>query len=108
MRAVRDALPLLRRASRVLVLGIEPTPEDARSGKQLIRYLERNDITAKMHKLTDAKGDIASVILENAATHGCDLVVMGAYGKFRLRELITGGVTDHVLKEATIPVFLSH
>ena len=47
------------------------------------------------------------MLLAQAATHGADLLVMGAYSHSRLRELVFGGATRHVLREATIPVLFS-
>jgi nucleotide-binding universal stress UspA family protein len=37
-----------------------------------------------------------------------DLIVMGAYGHSRLRELVLGGVTRTLLEAMTVPVLMSH
>ena len=47
-------------------------------------------------------------LLEEAGKAGVDLLVMGAYGHSRLRELVLGGVTRTVLEEMAVPVLLSH
>ena len=43
-----------------------------------------------------------------AADESADLIVMGAYGHSRLREMVLGGVTRHMLQHMTVPVFMSH
>ncbi len=50
----------------------------------------------------------AEAILGRALGEGADLVVMGGYGHSRLREMMLGGVTRHVLEHATVPVLFSH
>ena len=52
--------------------------------------------------------DIGSTILSRVADFGDDLVVMGGYGHSRQREFILGGVTRTLLKNMTVPVFMSH
>jgi nucleotide-binding universal stress UspA family protein len=47
------------------------------------------------------------ILLAQAAAHGAGLLVMGAYGHARVRELVFGGVTRHVLHAATLPVLFS-
>jgi nucleotide-binding universal stress UspA family protein len=46
-------------------------------------------------------------ILEVASDQKHDLIVMGAYGHTRLRELVLGSVTNHVIRKSPIPVLLS-
>ncbi|NJO33049.1 MAG: universal stress protein, partial [Rhodospirillales bacterium] len=51
---------------------------------------------------------IGDVILADIADNSIDLLVMGAYGHSRLRELVLGGVTRHLLAHMTVPVLMSH
>jgi nucleotide-binding universal stress UspA family protein len=51
---------------------------------------------------------VGQTILDNAAHHRFDLIVMGAYGHSRLREIVMGGVTRHILYNTAIPVLMSH
>jgi nucleotide-binding universal stress UspA family protein len=51
-------------------------------------------------------GDPEEEILELRETIGADLIVMGAYGHTRIRELILGSTTSHVIRKATVPVLL--
>ena len=48
------------------------------------------------------------MLLNRISDESIDLLVMGAYGHARLRELILGGVTDTILREMTVPVLMSH
>jgi nucleotide-binding universal stress UspA family protein len=53
-------------------------------------------------------GNAGEVLLAQAAAHAADLLVMGAYGHTRLREMVFGGATRHVLREATLPVLFAN
>jgi nucleotide-binding universal stress UspA family protein len=48
------------------------------------------------------------MLLSRAADDGADLLVMGAYGRSRLSELVLGGATRHILQHMTLPVLFSH
>ncbi len=39
---------------------------------------------------------------------GADMLVMGAYGRSRLREFVLGGVSRDIFRHMTVPVFMSH
>ena len=57
----------------------------------------------------DAKGEFISRVLDSyLARTEADLMVMGAYGRSRLREVILGGATEHMLRRAQLPVLMSH
>ena len=47
-------------------------------------------------------------LLSRTCDAGADLIVMGAYGRSRLRELVLGGATRHLLRHMTVPVLMSH
>ena len=51
---------------------------------------------------------VGELLLSRAADFNADLIVMGAYGHSRLRELVLGGVTRTLLKTMTVPVLMSH
>jgi nucleotide-binding universal stress UspA family protein len=51
---------------------------------------------------------VGDVLLSRAADLGADLIVMGAYGHSRVREMVLGGVTRHILQHMTVPVLMSH
>ena len=51
---------------------------------------------------------VGDEMLSRASDLGCDLIVMGAYGHSRFREMVFGGATRHVLNHMTVPVLMSH
>jgi nucleotide-binding universal stress UspA family protein len=52
--------------------------------------------------------EVGDVILSAAADVSADLIVMGAYGRSRLRELVLGGATHDIFRRMTVPVLMSH
>jgi nucleotide-binding universal stress UspA family protein len=110
-RAVADALPLLRIAQRTTVLGFGDETVHAGSGMQdcerLAAWLGRHGIEAQV--AARALGsDVGEALLSAAADLDASLLVMGAYGHARLRELALGGVSATVLRAMTLPVLLAH
>jgi len=103
-RALRDALPMLHAAEQVTVLSVG----DGDSVRDAVDFLEAHQIRAKL--IIDPSPDAAAgdAILSQAQRLGCDMLIMGAYGHTRIRELVLGGVTRHVLINAGIPLLLSH
>jgi nucleotide-binding universal stress UspA family protein len=108
-RATAFAMPLLRLADRVTVLTvIGGTGVPGPSAEQLIRYLHRNGITAAPMTVELQGRTTGEAILTTAESLGCDLLVKGAYTQSRLRQMIFGGATQHVLANASLPVLLAH
>jgi nucleotide-binding universal stress UspA family protein len=109
-RAVHDALPVLERAKSVIVLVINPHRDNhgAEPGADIALHLARHGIKVEAQHL-EAKGlSVADTLLSRLADNGIDLLVMGAYGHPRLRELVLGGVTRQIFQEMTVPVLMSH
>jgi nucleotide-binding universal stress UspA family protein len=106
------ALPLLRLAEKVTVLTVEGGEAQGPSGEAAARHLRQNGVKATA--LTVKRGDRASaedtgaIMLEHAAKLGCDLLVKSAYTQSRLRQMIFGGATRHVLAKATLPILMAH
>lgn len=111
-RAVNDALPLIGNAKHVTVLAINPQPGIGGHGDvpaaDISLHLARHGLNAEAAH-TVAK-DIADgeALLSYAADIGADLIVAGAYGHSRARELVFGGVTRTLITEMTVPVLFSH
>ena len=108
-RAVALALPLLRQADRVAVLTVMggaavPGPPAA----HLVRYLRCNGIAAQSLSVDLDGGSTGEAILSTAEKEGCDLLIKGAYTQSRLRQMIFGGATRHILDKASLPVLLAH
>ena len=111
-RALNDALPLLLGAKHVTVLAINPQRGLGGQGDvpaaDIAQHLARHGMKAEAAH-TVAK-DIADgeALLSYAADIGADLIVAGAYGHSRARELVFGGVTRTLIVEMTAPVLMSH
>jgi nucleotide-binding universal stress UspA family protein len=113
-RAVADAMPLLRRASRVTVGCFDPGASDRGADgpgrERLAQYLRRHDITVEIDytRLGPIDIPVGEWLLSRVADLGCDLIVMGGYGHPRWREQVLGGATRTLLSSMTVPVFMSH
>ncbi|TWI70128.1 nucleotide-binding universal stress UspA family protein [Pseudoduganella lurida] len=118
-RAVREALPLLAGADRITVAIVDadlrPALFGERPGDDVVAWLARHGIAARVvlaqtprTGLLKRPGDVGETLLMVAGEHGCDLLVLGAYGHSRLRETLLGGVTRTVLESMLVPVFMAH
>lgn len=105
--AVSAALPLLKKASEVVVITARESDEEVEPSA-LARYLAGHGIQAKTWAYTPSGEGIAKSLLGQAEHAGSDCLVMGAYGHSRLRERILGGATEGVLQHAAIPVLMMH
>src|SRR5215468_7191529 len=108
-RVIAFAMPILKRASRVIVLTVEggaavPGP----TGEQLCRYLQLNGVPAKPLTVSLDGRLTGEVILAHANALGCDLLIKGAYTQSRLRQMIFGGTTRYILGNAELPVLMAH
>lgn len=109
-RAVHDALPLLLRAERVTVLSIAAAGADPQAvpGADLCQALARHDVPAEAATTVAAGIEPGELLLSEAASGSADLIVMGAYGRSRAREMLLGGATRSVLRQMTVPVLFAH
>ena len=111
-RAVADALPMLRLASKVLVVRwLESADDDATELDARLQPLQRwlmwQGVPAEVRcERTDI--GVAEALLSRAADLGAELLVMGGYGHTRLTERIFGGATRGLLASMTLPVLMSH
>lgn len=108
-RAVRDALPVLSRAERVVVLtadGDKAIP--AASIANLMTMLAAHDIVAEHLAVVQVKGDIGAALQRAAIDADAGLLVMGAFGHSRMREFILGGATSSVVGSPLMAVLMSH
>jgi nucleotide-binding universal stress UspA family protein len=102
------ALALLREAEQVTVLTVEGSFTPGPSGEEAARHLRRNGIKAQALTVKPGARSAGEVILKQAAALGCDLLVKSAYTQSRLRQMIFGGATRHILGNAGLPVLMAH
>ncbi|HXR63589.1 MAG TPA: universal stress protein [Rudaea sp.] len=113
-RAVHSSLPLLRRASMVVLIDgshIEPlagTGVGAGPARNIELYLAGHDIKVTRTRIDADAAHAGEQILDAASDGAADLLVMGAYGRARFSEWIFGGATRHVLEHARLPLFMRH
>ena len=111
-RAVFDALPLLKSADKVTLLCVVGRDSDGESGQlpgaEIAASLARHGVKVTVRKTMADEIGVADEILARLADEGSDLLVMGAYGHSRLREMVFGGVTRHILRHMTVPTLMSH
>lgn len=108
-RAVHDALPLLQRAEAVIVMRVNPDPEEPKHnpGFDLATHLARHGVKVTVTPVLAPDTTAGDAILEQARALRADLIVMGAYGHSRLRELVFGGATRSLLQAPPVPVLMS-
>ena len=107
-RAASDAIPLLRLAEQVLVMIVATRDAGDHAGAALVAHLIRHEIKAELHQVGGGGAGVTETLLAQAHDAAADLLVMGGYGHSRLREMVRGGVTRHLLEHMTLPVLLSH
>jgi nucleotide-binding universal stress UspA family protein len=107
-RATAFAMPLLRKAGRVVICTVEGATVPGPTGAQMARNLLMNGIQAEAMTVAPGQRRAGEVVLAQAEALGCDLIVKGAYTQSRLRQMIFGGTTQHILTHATVPVLLAH
>ena len=108
-RAVGWALPFVDDAGAVHCLTAQTRRTQADVAADLGDYLAWRGVACERHAIA-ARADepVGAALLRVASEIGADLLVMGGYGRARLSELVLGGVTRHVLAEATLPLLISH
>jgi nucleotide-binding universal stress UspA family protein len=108
-RAVFDALPLLKSAQNVQILEVNQSPIHAAvPDTSIAAALGRHGIKPTQRSTYATDISAGDEILSRLADADADLLVMGAYGHSRMRELILGGVTRHISRHMTAPTLWSH
>ena len=101
------ALPLLRLAEQVTVLEVEGGTTPGPSAEQAATHLRRNGIKATALMKKPGGRSVGEAVLDHAASIGADLLVKGAYTQSRLRQMMFGGATRHILASANLPVLMA-
>ncbi|MXP65197.1 universal stress protein [Roseomonas sp. M0104] len=104
--AVAAALPWLHHAEAVRVLHSEDYQRRGPNAEGLRAYLRWHGITAEAVAFKPQTREVGAGLLGAARDFNADLLCMGAYSHSRLRQLILGGVTRHVLENAELPVLM--
>ena len=109
-RAVTGALPLLRAAQSVdviSVIGEKDLPDDV-PGSGIAAHLVSHGVAAVATTVSAPGGDVAQALRDAASRSGANMIVMGGYVHSRLREMVFGGVTQSLLEQCPVPLFMAH
>jgi nucleotide-binding universal stress UspA family protein len=106
-RAVRDALPILKRADQVLVVTASSSLRDE-SAEDVSDWLRRHGVQSRPSVRSGDIPSTAEELLDVAADIGADLIVSGAYGHSRTREWFFGGATRDLLESSRACLLMSH
>ncbi len=107
-RAVAAAMPFLGNADKVTVLTADEDGQFSASAADLSAHLAWHGIAASTGAVNTGAVSVGEALLGEAGRLGADLLVMGGYGHSRVREVILGGVTNHILANAGLPVLMAH
>ncbi len=105
--AVQAAIPWMQRASAVRILSADEYQRRGPGAPELASYLALHDIQVEIAQFRPLDREVGRGLLTAAREFDADLLAMGAYSHSRLRQLILGGVTRHVLEHAALPVLMN-
>lgn len=107
VHALAYAMPFLKAAEAVTVITVGDG-ETRADPRDIVSYLAHHAVKAEAESVSAGGREAGAALLEAASGADADLLVMGAYAHSRLRQLILGGVTSTVLRQADIPLLLAH
>lgn len=111
VRAITSAIPLLQRAEQVRLVVLNADAKRDMHGEDpgadIALYLARHGIRVEVTSTRSAP-DEGESLLSFAVDKGSDLIVMGAYGHSRFREILLGGATRTALRSSPIPLWMAH
>jgi nucleotide-binding universal stress UspA family protein len=103
------AMPFLQQARHVVVVAVGPQhmPEPGPAGEELARTLEGHGLNVSLRTAVGRQKPQGESFLKEAMAAGADLLLKGAYTQSRIRQMIFGGATRHIIMEAKIPVIMA-
>jgi nucleotide-binding universal stress UspA family protein len=106
--AIHDALPFIANADTISIVAVDPKHGNPGHGNAPAADLARHGLRVTAMQATSGGLDPSDVLLNYAANQSSDLIVVGGYGHSRARKIVFGGVTRDLLRDATVPVLMSH
>ena len=106
--ALRMAVPFLKLAEEVNVVTVEEAGKYPFPSTDAPEYLARHGIKSQLHVWPREGRSIETALQAAIGVLSPDWMAMGAYGHSRLRELVFGGVTRSMLRQARVPLLLAH
>src|ERR1051326_4245805 len=102
-------MPFLAQAREVVIVAVGPQhmPEPGPTGEELARTLERHGVPVSLRTAYGRQKPQGESFLKEALAAGADLMLKGAYTQSRIRQMIFGGATRHIIMESPIPVLMA-
>jgi len=107
-RAVAAAMPMLEAAKRVSIFTVPENPKALYDHLGLIEHLEHHGVRAEWVAPSSGSSDVGLQLARTAGHEKATMIVMGAYTHRRVHQLFLGGVTQHMVRDAEIPVLMMH
>lgn len=111
-RAVHDALPVLKHAESVQIVSVSKNDKNEKEnmirGEQLQRHLHHHNINCEVFSPDKSSKGTGYTIYESALEYNAELIVMGAYGHSKFKEIILGSTTKYLIENSTLPLFVSN
>ena len=106
---VAVSMPFLKLAKHVVVVAVGPQhmPEPGPTGEELARNLEAHGLQVSLRTAFGRQKPQGESFLKEAMAAGADLLLKGAYTQSRIRQMIFGGATRHIIMESKIPVIMA-
>ena len=112
-RALHEVLPLMQTAEKVDVITVykeKDLESDIAQGMEVSTFLENHNVKCELYpkQITDNDPSVGSILVKHSDRSDTDLIAVGGYGHSYLRESILGGVTQHLIHNARMPLMLVH
>ena len=102
-------MPFLKQAKQVVIVAVGPQhmPEPGPTGDELARTLERHGLAVSLRTAYGRQKPQGESFMREALAAGADMLLKGAYTQSRIRQMIFGGATRHIIMESPIPVLMA-
>ena len=107
-KAIHGGMTFLKRAEKVTLLSVNPKEDNTEANEAAVAHLKRHGIAAEIKVGHWPNVGVGNALLDALVDYNADMLVMGAYGHSRLREMILGGATQEILGHMTAPVLFTH
>lgn len=107
-QAVAAVMGNLQRADKVYVLESEKRMQNPLNADEACTYLQCHGVAAETAIFKAGKLSVGEALLNKTSEIGCDRLIVGGYSRPKLRNMIMGGVTGHLMENADIPVIFVH
>lgn len=109
-RATAELLGLFPNVSKADIVVVQGEKDLSKGlpGADLARHLSRKGVQAELVELSAAGGPVWKLLDDHCGAQGADLLVMGGYGHSRLRQFILGGVTESIVRQASVPLLMAY